>query len=252
LAFRCPVEKTGTSWVNRGDPAGIREDVEYALRELGVDYIDIIVLCRVPQNIPIEESVLGLKAMVDEGKARFIGISEASASTIRRAHAVSPLYCIEQEWSLWSRDIEESIVPTCRELGIKIIAYSPLGRGFLAGQLMDLEQSAMDAQDYRRTLPKVSGDNIQHNKRMVDAIAQFAQSKNCSVGQLALAWLHKQGDDVIPIPGTTQIPHLLENLQARDIALTDEDMRQVDQILAENDVRGDRYAHMAMTFRGNE
>lgn len=127
------MDKTGTSWVMRGDAASLMADVDYALQQLGTDCIDVIVLCRVPKDVSIEDSVAGMKAIVDAGKARAIGLSEASASTIRRAHAVHPIYCIEQEWSLWARDIEAEIVPTCRRLGIKIVAYSPLGRGFLTG-----------------------------------------------------------------------------------------------------------------------
>eukprot|EP00604_Paraphysomonas_vestita_P002359 CAMPEP_0174823508 /NCGR_PEP_ID=MMETSP1107-20130205/25330_1 /TAXON_ID=36770 /ORGANISM="Paraphysomonas vestita, Strain GFlagA" /LENGTH=153 /DNA_ID=CAMNT_0016046431 /DNA_START=279 /DNA_END=737 /DNA_ORIENTATION=+ len=145
---RCPVEKTGTSWVNRADREGLSNDIEYALEQLGVDYIDILVLCRVSPTVPIEESVNTLKSFVDAGKARYIGLSEASAATIRRANAVAPIYCIEQEWSIWSRDIEETILPTCRELGIKIVAYSPLGRGFLAGQIKDLQDNSLDDQDW--------------------------------------------------------------------------------------------------------
>jgi len=131
---RCPVERTGTSWIIRASPEEIRADVDFALEQLGTDYIDIIVLCRVPKDINIEDVVLGMKAVVDAGKARHIGLSEASAATIRKAHAVYPVHCIEQEWSLWARDIEAHIVPTCRDLGIKIVAYSPLGRGVLTGE----------------------------------------------------------------------------------------------------------------------
>jgi aryl-alcohol dehydrogenase-like predicted oxidoreductase len=137
---RCPIEQTGQVWVNRGDAQGIRDDVEFALKTLNVDYIDVIILCRVSNTISIEDSILGMKTMIQEGKAKSLGISEASASTIRRAHAIHPLFCIEQEWSLWSRDIETEIVPTCRELGIKILAYSPLGRGFLTEEIYSINR----------------------------------------------------------------------------------------------------------------
>jgi aryl-alcohol dehydrogenase-like predicted oxidoreductase len=250
--FRCPVEKTGTSWVHRADRDGLRADVEYALEQLGVDYIDIIVLCRVSPTVPIEESVAALQSIVDEGKAKYIGISEASANTIRRAHAVAPLYCIEQEWSIWARDIEETIVPTCRELGIKIIAYSPLGRGFLTGQLLNAEQGSMDDLDWRKSLPRLQPGNVEYNQLIVQGLEVIAQRKQCTVGQLSLAWLHAQGADVIPIPGTTSLKHLHENLAAKEIVLTEDELNEVRNVLEAHEVKGDRYAHMATTFRGNE
>mmetsp|Transcript_5520 Transcript_5520/g.5664 ORF Transcript_5520/g.5664 Transcript_5520/m.5664 type:complete len:333 (+) Transcript_5520:1788-2786(+) len=249
---RCPVEKTGTSWVNRADREGLSNDIEYALEQLGVDYIDILVLCRVSPTVPIEESVNTLKSFVDAGKARYIGLSEASAATIRRANAVAPIYCIEQEWSIWSRDIEETILPTCRELGIKIVAYSPLGRGFLAGQIKDLQDNSLDDQDWRKTQPKLSPENFDSNKLILEGLERIAQRKQCTVGQLSLAWLHAQGDDVIPIPGTTNIHHLHENLDARNIKLSSEDLNEIHEILSTHEVKGDRYPHMSLTFRGNE
>ncbi|KAJ1416670.1 NADP-dependent oxidoreductase domain-containing protein [Ochromonadaceae sp. CCMP2298] len=157
---RCPVEKTGSSWVMRGSPASLMADVDYALEQLGVEYIDTIVLCRVPKDVSIEEAVGGMVEVVKSGKARNIGVSEASAATIRRAHAVHPLYCIEQEWSLWARDIEAEIVPACRELGIKIIAYSPLGRGFLTGAIRGRDDALLEGVDFRKMLPKFAEENI--------------------------------------------------------------------------------------------
>lgn len=249
---RCPVEKTGTSWVHRADRDGLRADVDYALEQLGVDYLDIVVLCRVSPTVPIEESIAALQSIVEEGKAKYIGISEASANTIRRAHAVAPIYCIEQEWSIWTRDIEETIVPTCRELGIKIVAYSPLGRGFLAGPLLNLEQSSKDPSDWRNSLPRLQPGNLESNELIVQGLQEIAQRKQCTVGQLSLAWLHAQGTDVIPIPGTTNIRHLHENLASREIVLTEEELNEVRKVLDAHEVRGDRYPHMATTFRGNE
>jgi aryl-alcohol dehydrogenase-like predicted oxidoreductase len=249
---RCPVEKTGTSWVNRADREGLLADVNYALEQLGVDYIDIVVLCRVSATVPIEESVAALQSLVDEGKARFIGLSEASAGIIRRAQSVAPIYCVEQEWSLWSRDIEETIVPTCRELGIKIVAYSPLGRGFLAGQFSDLQNSSMDSLDWRSSLPRLQPGNVESNQLMVQGLEQFAQRKQWTVGQLSLAWLHSQGADVIPIPGTTNLHHLHQNLAAREMVLTPDEMKEIQSILEAHEVKGDRYPHMATTFRANE
>jgi aryl-alcohol dehydrogenase-like predicted oxidoreductase len=146
---RAPMDKTGTKFAMRGDADYLRADVDYALEMLGTDYIDIIVLCRVPSDLSIQDSVLGMKAIVQAGKARHIGLSEASAATIRAAHAVHPIYCIEQEWSLWARDIEADIVPTCRELGVKVVAYCPLGRGFLTGSIRSRDAPALDPVDYR-------------------------------------------------------------------------------------------------------
>ncbi len=223
-----------------GDPAYLRADVEFALKTLGTDYIDIIVLCRVPTDTPIEEAVLGMKALVDEGKARHIALSEASAAVIRRAHAVVPLYCIEQEWSLWSRDIEEEIVPTCRELGIKIVAYSPLGRGFLTGTITGRDDPNIDPKDFRLRSPKYSEANFDANLKLVNAVRSLADRKGCTVGQLALAWLHAQGPDVIPIPGTTSLVHFDQNYAALQIALSREELSEIDAIFRPEAVSGER------------
>jgi aryl-alcohol dehydrogenase-like predicted oxidoreductase len=246
---RCPPEKTGQVWVNRGNAAGIREDVDFALSTLGVDFIDVIILCRVSPEIPIEESIAGMKMMVDEGKAKYIGVSEASAATIRRAHAIHPLFCIEQEWSLWTRDIEADIVPTCRELGIKILAYSPLGRGFLTDELKSLD--GLDANDFRRSShPRTEEANIAKNLALVDNLKALANEKGITTGQLALAWVHAQGDDVIPIPGTTSLKHLKENLAAAEVILTAEDLRKIEELCPASEVGGTRYVNMGMTFHG--
>lgn len=249
---RCPVERTGTSWVMRGDAESLRKDVNYALEELGTDYIDIIVLCRVPSNNPIEESVAAMKQLVEEGKARHIGLSEASANTIRRAHAVYPIYCIEQEWSLWARDIEEEIVPTCKELGIKIVAYSPLGRGFLTGTIRSRDDPDIDPTDYRfKANPKFLGGNFENNLQLVDAVDRLACRKGITVGQLALAWLHAQGLFVIPIPGTTSIDHFEENYSARQITLSPEELSEINEIFHPNAASGERYLGNHNTFHTN-
>jgi aryl-alcohol dehydrogenase-like predicted oxidoreductase len=246
------VEKTGTSWVMRGDREGLRNDVHYALEQLGTDYIDIIVLCRVPSNIPIEESVQAMKELVEEGKARHIGLSEASAATIRRAHTVHPLYCIEQEWSLWARDIEESIVPTCQELGIRVVAYSPLGRGFLTGSIRSRDDPSLDPNDYRiKAHPKFQSDNFSTNLELVDRVKALADRKGITVGQLALAWLHAHGSFVIPIPGTTSITHFDQNYAARSIGLSEEEMKEIDDIFHPNAAAGERYAGNHFTFHQN-
>jgi aryl-alcohol dehydrogenase-like predicted oxidoreductase len=245
---RCPVEKSGTSWVLRGDAESLRRDVDFALEQLGTDYIDIIVLCRVPKDVPIEESVAGMGQLVAEGKARAIGLSEAAPSIIRRAAAVHPIYCIEQEWSLWSRDIEDSIVPTCRELGIKIVAYSPLGRGFLTGAIRD----RTELKDYRATNPKFAEGNFENNLSLVDAIQALADRKGITVGQLALAWLHAQGPDVIPIPGTSSIHHFDQNYAALQVTLTEEDLLEIDGIFHRDAAKGERYAGNHLTFHEND
>ena len=192
----------GSTW-NMIPPAGLMADVDYALKELGTDYIDIIVLCRVNPAFPIEESVAAMKAIVDSGKAKYIGLSEASADTLKRACAVAPIHCIEQEWSLWTRDIEEEIVPFCRQQGIKIVAYSPLGRGFLTNSIRSL--SSLDPSDFRKHgQPRFAEGNMDANLALVDAANAIAARKGITMGQLALAFLHAQGSDVIPIPGTSR------------------------------------------------
>lgn len=249
---RAPVEKTGTQWIVRGDRESVLADIDFALKALGVDYIDIIVLCRVDPKTPIEETVAAMAEAVKLGKAKHIGLSEASAANIRKAHAVHPIYCIEQEWSLWTRDIEEEIVPTCRELGIKIVAYAPLGRGFLTGAIRSREDLS-SPHDFRlHGAPRFSADNLPANLRLVEAVEAIAKRKGISVGQLALAWVHAQGDDVIPIPGTSRIAHLDANLAARNIELTKEDLDEINVIFPPGASAGDRYAHMAATFKGNK
>lgn len=237
----------------RGDAEGLRADVEYALKELNTDYIDIIVLCRVPPNVPIEESVAAMRDLVLEGKARHVGVSEASAGIIRRAHAVHPIYCIEQEWSLWSRDIEEEIVPTCKELGIKIVAYSPLGRGFLTGTLRSRDDPNVDPSDYRfQASPKFQAGNFESNLELVNRVQALADRKGITVGQLALAWLHAQGDFVIPIPGTTSTHHFDQNYAARQISLTAEELAEINEIFHPEATKGERYMHNHGTFHTNK
>jgi aryl-alcohol dehydrogenase-like predicted oxidoreductase len=236
----------------RGDSESIRKDVDYALETLGVDYIDTIVLCRVPSDVTIEEAILGMKMMVDEGKAKYIGVSEANASIIRRAHAVHPLHCIEQEWSLWSRDLEVEIVPTCRELGIKIVAYSPLGRGFLTGTMQNRNELNLDPNDYRmKAAPKFAEENFEHNASLVRSLHAIAARKSCTIGQLSLAWLHSKGPDVIPIPGTTSIDHFDENYAALHVLLSSEDVAEIESIFTTDAAKGQRYIGNHNTFHSN-
>lgn len=248
---RAPVEKTGTQWNLKADAKGIEDDVNYALETLGVDYIDIIVLCRVPKDISISESVLGMKAMVDAGKARHIGLSEASAATIRKAHSVYPIYCIEQEWSLWSRDIETDIVPTCKELGVKVVAYSPLGRGFFTGSIESRAASCLDEWDYRLISPKFQEENLRVNLPLLHKIQTIAAKKGCSVGQLSLAWLHCHDVEVIPIPGTTDIAHFDENYAALGITLSSDELSEINAVFTPDAVAGLRYPGNHNTFHEN-
>lgn len=181
---RCPIEKTGSSWIMRGTPEELMADVDFALQSLGEDYLDIAILCRLPPNVPFEDVMRGLNALLDSGKVKEVGVSEFSAENIRKAKELCPITYIEQEWSLWTRDIEEEIVPTCRELGIKIVAYSPLGRGFLSGKLK-LEE--LNNNDYRRYgQPRLAQDNIDENNKLLQALEEFASRKNITVGKPSL------------------------------------------------------------------
>ena len=239
---RAPVDRPGSQWAIKSDAASLMADVDFALAQLGVECIDIVVLCRMPTEGTIEAATAGLAAIVAAGKAKHIGLSEASAAYIRRAHAVHPVFCIEQEWSLWSRDIEAEIVPACRELGVKIVAYSPLGRGFLTGELRSRADPAFGGQDWRLVgQPRFAEGAFEVNLKLVDeASARVAARLGCSVGQLALAWLHAQGPDVFPIPGTTKLPHLHANVDAAAIKLSAADVAELSAIFPEAAVVGDR------------
>jgi aryl-alcohol dehydrogenase-like predicted oxidoreductase len=254
---RAEVEKTGSRWDVMSSPEDLRADVEYALAQLGVDCLDIAVLCRVPLDAPIEVPIKGLSDLVKEGKIKEIGVSEASAENIRRAHKVHPLAVIETEYSLWSRDIEAEIIPTCRELGITVVAYSPLGRGFLTGTLRSRQDSAFSEHDFRiKMFPRMAENAFEGNLKLVDGLKPICESKGCTQGQLALAWLQssarKFGVTIVPIPGTTKIEHLHSNLAARDITLTTEEEDAIESIFTPDiDAKvGDRYAHMTMCHSG--
>lgn len=224
----------------------LKESVDWACGELGTDYIDILVLNREDPEVPLEESIQALHEIVQAGKGRHIGLSEFSAANIRKAAAVAPIACVEMEWSIMSRDIEEKIVPACRELGIALVAYSPLSRGLLTAAYAEAPE------DWRASLPRFTGENMDHNKNLVAALRKIAEEKGCSVGQLALAWVHAQGDDVFPIPGTTSLENLAKNLAAVSIKLSPEDLSAIDAACPQNEVKGGRYAHMGMTYHGNK
>ncbi|HEY8725799.1 MAG TPA: aldo/keto reductase, partial [Gaiellaceae bacterium] len=208
----------------RGDAGYVRQACDASLDRLGVDYIDLYYQHRVDRTTPIEETVGAMAELVEAGKVRYVGLSEASPDTIRRAHAVHPISALQSEYSLWSRDPEEEVLPTVRELGIGFVAYSPLGRGFLSGAIRSLEDLAED--DYRRRNPRFQGANFQRNLDLADAVRAIADEKGVTPSQLALAWVLSRGDDVVPIPGTKRRQYLEENAGAADVQLTSEELQR--------------------------
>jgi aryl-alcohol dehydrogenase-like predicted oxidoreductase len=220
-------------------PANIRTAVEGSLRRLGVDVIDLYYQHRVDPGTPIEDTVGAVADLVEEGKVRFLGLSEAGAETIRRAHAVHPVTALQSEYSLWTRDPEAEILPLVRELGIGFVAYSPLGRGFLTGRIRSL--SDLDDSDFRRHNPRFAGEALQQNLRIVEEVETVAREAGATPGQVALAWLLAQGEDVVPIPGTKRVPRLEENAAAADLRLSDE---QLSRLAAIEPPVGDRYPDM--------
>jgi len=227
-----------------GSPAYVRRCCEESLRRLGVDHIDLYYQHRVDPATPIEETVGAMAELVAEGKVAHLGLSEASAETLRRASAVHRIAALQSEWSLFSRDIEDEIVPACRELGIAIVPYSPLGRGFLTGRYRSLDD--FEADDYRRHSPRFAGENFQRNLDAVVVVEQLAAEKDCTPSQLALAWLLAQGQDVVPIPGTRRVERLQENVGALDVELGDDDLDRIAAALPE--IQGDRYDAAGMRF----
>lgn len=250
LATKFGIDFTDGKREIRGDPAYVRAACEGSLKRLGVGCIDLYYQHRVDTRVPIEITMRELKKLVEEGKIKYIGLSEASASTIRRAHAVHPITAVQLEWSLWSRDVEEDIVPTCRELGIGIVAYSPLGRGFFSLGPKLTEQLADN--DFRKHLPRFQKENLEHNKKLFDRVNEIAAKKGCTPSQLALAWVHHQGDDVCPIPGTTKIANLNQNMGALSVKLTPEEMAELEFIASADGVKGDRYMSNFATYENSE
>ncbi|XP_027117093.1 auxin-induced protein PCNT115-like [Coffea arabica] len=233
----------------RGDPAYVRACCEASLKRLDVDCIDLYYQHRIDTSVPIEVTIGELKKLVEEGKIKYIGLSEASASTIRRAHAVHPITAVQLEWSLWTRDVEEEIIPTCRELGIGIVAYSPLGRGFFSSGPKLMENLAEG--DFRKGLPRFQAENLEHNKKLYERATAIASRKGCTPSQLALAWVHHQGNDVCPIPGTTKIENLNQNIGALSVKLSAEDMAELESI-ASAGVKGERYGPEISTWQNSE
>jgi aryl-alcohol dehydrogenase-like predicted oxidoreductase len=227
-----------------GRPEYVRQACEGSLSRLGVDHIDLYYQHRVDPDTPIEETVGAMAELVTQGKVRYLGLSEAAPTTIRRAHAVHPISALQTEYSVWSRDPEQEILPTLRELGIGFVPYSPLGRGFLTGALRSLDD--LDESDFRRYQPRFQGDNLADNVAIVEVLDQLASAKGCTPGQVALAFVHAAGRDVAPIPGTKHRAYLEENVAALDVELTEEDLAVLDTAAP---AKGDRYADMSPVNR---
>jgi aryl-alcohol dehydrogenase-like predicted oxidoreductase len=223
----------------RGDPDYVRQACDASLKRLGVEQIDLYYQHRVDVNVPIEETVGAMSELVEAGKVRFLGLSEAAPDTIRKAHATHPITAVQTELSLWSRDAEADVLPTVRELGIGYVAYSPLGRGFLTGQITSPEDFPED--DFRRFHPRFTGENFEKNIALVREVEAMAKQKGCTTAQLALAWVLAQGEDIVPIPGTKRRKYLDENIAALDVELSSDDLRRLDEILPPGAAAGERY-----------
>jgi aryl-alcohol dehydrogenase-like predicted oxidoreductase len=228
-----------------GRPEYVQQACEASLRRLGVETIDLYYQHRVDPNTPVEETVGAMSRLVEEGKVRYLGLSEASAETVRRAQAIHQIAALQSEYSLWTRDVEEEILPTCRELGIGFVAYSPLGRGFLTGRFQKPED--LPENDRRRMFPRFQDENFQQNLRLVERVQEIAESKNCKPAQLALAWVLAQGQDLVPIPGTKRRTYLEENVLTLEVELTAEDLSRINEVAQADAVAGARYPEAAMS-----
>jgi len=226
-----------------GRPEYVRSACEASLRRLGVDHIDLYYQHRVDLSVPIEETIGAMAELVKAGKVRYLGLSEASASTIRRAHATHPISAVQSEYSLWSRDLEDKIIPTLRELRIGLVAYSPLGRGFLTGELKSPDDFAKD--DFRRFSPRFEGENFNRNLEVVKRVTQIAGEKGITPSQLALAWVLSRGDDIVPIPGTKRRKYLEENAAAVQVKLSKSDLSRIEEVAPKGFAKGDRYQDMS-------
>jgi aryl-alcohol dehydrogenase-like predicted oxidoreductase len=231
-----------------GHPDYVRSACEASLRRLGVSYIDLYYQHRVDRTVPIEDTVGAMAELVAAGKVRYLGLSEPGPDTVRRAHATHPISALQNEWSLWERTLETGVLPVARELGIGVVPYSPLGRGFLTGQLKSPDDFADD--DFRRGLPRFQGENFDKNLELVEKVKDLAVARGVTAGQLALAWVLAQGDDVAPIPGTKRRLYLEENIGSADVVLTADDLAALDAIVAPTAIAGDRYQDMQ--FVGGE
>ncbi|XP_054822602.1 auxin-induced protein PCNT115-like isoform X1 [Prosopis cineraria] len=237
----------------RGDPQYVRAACEESLKRLQIHCIDLYYVHRIDTRLPIELTIGELKKLVEEGKIKYIGLSEASASTIRRAHAVHPITAVQVEWSLWSRDVEEEIIPTCRELGIGIVAYSPLGRGFFSSGTKLVENFTQhDVRQYMyftllQHFPRFQPENLEQNKTIFERVNEMATRKGCTPSQLALAWVHHQGKNVCPIPGTTKIENFNQNIGALSVKLTPEELAELESFVTSDAVKGDRSYGIGVT-----
>lgn len=238
----------GTFLGINGRPEYVRESIDKSLHRLGVNHVDLYYQHRVDKDVPIEETVGAMADLVKAGKVRYLGLSEAGADTIRRAHKVHPISALQTEYSLWSRDVEDEILPTVRELGIGFVPYSPLGRGFLTGEFKRFEDLPED--DYRRHSPRFQGENFNKNLQLVTKIEELAQEKGCTPSQLALAWLLAQGDDIVPIPGTKRRKYLEMNIGAVEVELSPVDLETIDTIAPKGVASGTRYNESAMKALG--
>jgi aryl-alcohol dehydrogenase-like predicted oxidoreductase len=227
-----------------GSPEYVRRACDASLQRLGIDTIDLYYQHRVDAAVPIEDTVGAMAELVKAGKVRHLGLSEASAATIRRAHAVHPIAALQTEYSLWTRDVEDEILPACRELGIGFVAYSPLGRGFLTGRFRKLEDLPED--DWRRNMPRFQGENFARNLELVDRIRELAQEKGCTPAQLAIAWVLAKGEDVVPIPGVKTRERLEENAASVNVKLSPEDIRRIESVAVKGVAVGERYSQAAM------
>jgi len=239
-------EDSGFRGIN-GSPDYVHQACDASLQRLGINYIDLYYLHRVDPKVPIEETVGAMAELVQQGKVRYIGISEAAPATIRRAHTVHPITALQTEYSLWSRDPEDEILPTVRELGIGFVAYSPLGRGFLSGSITSADDLAAD--DFRRNSPRFQGENFNKNLQLVERVKEIAGEKGVTPGQLAIAWLLAQGDDIVPIPGTKRRAYLEENVAAVDITLNQAELDRINEVAPKNVAAGDRYPDMSSVNR---
>lgn len=227
-----------------GRPEYVQQACEASLKRLGLSTIDLYYQHRVDPNVPIEETVGAMARLVEQGKVRYLGLSEAAPQTIRRAHKVHPIAALQTEYSLWTRDPEADILPCCRELGITFVAYSPLGRGFLTGKIQSLNDLAPD--DWRRRNPRFEGQNLQRNLDLTKRVEDLAREKKCTPGQLALAWLLAQGDDIVPIPGTKRLKYLEENAAAAQIRLSADDLGRIEKVAPQGVAAGERYPEGGM------
>jgi aryl-alcohol dehydrogenase-like predicted oxidoreductase len=237
-------DETGKFIGINGHPDYVRKACDASLKRLNIDYIDLYYQHRIDTKVPIEETWGAMKALVETGKVRHLGISEAAPATIRKAHAVHPITAVQSEWSLWTRDVEDNgVLATIRELGIGFVAYSPLGRGFLTGGIRTIED--LDKDDSRRSHPRFLGENFAKNLELVDRVKEIAEKKGVTPSQLALAWVLAQGNDVVPIPGTKKITYLDENIAALDVELSREDLALIDAAAPKGVAAGDRYPNMS-------